>query len=462
MTATQALQSTVALGKITNPSYAIAVSDTAANVAAQFDALNSDGNVASITLTDNGMPTLVLTAAQVENDTNALSKIGNEPYVLSIVGTGSESINIGQPLQLSNFAYDVTNEDWQVDGNNLADKLTNVAGIVDSNGQRYLLVGGGSDYTTADAAVAAASNGDIILLTPGGDAGSVGTDGKAITVEDVSAVGGSPDVPPIVTIVSAAESGNVASQTITGDVTSGGTASVAGQTVTLTDNGTTLGTATVQSDGTFAASVTLPNQGANSIIATVTDSDGNTGSSAAVVDTLDSIAPTVMITSAAEASNVASADHHRARSHRAVLAVVVGQTVTLTDNGTTLGTATVQSDGSFSANVTLPNQGSNSIVATVTDSFGNTGTSAAVVDTFDNTAPTVNVTSEAEASNVASQSITGTVASGGAAAVVGQTVTLTDNGYTIGTATVQANGGFSAIVTLSESGLEHYRCDRHR
>ena len=44
---------------------------------------------------------------------------------------------------------------------------------------------------------------------------------------------------------------------------------------------------------------------------------------------------------------------------------MVGQTVTLTDNGMTLGTATVQADGGFSVAVTLPNQGSNSIVATV-------------------------------------------------------------------------------------------------
>ena len=59
---------------------------------------------------------------------------------------------------------------------------------------------------------------------------------------------------------------------------------------------------------------------------------------------------------------------------------MAGQTVTLTDNGTTLGTATVQSDGTFSAAVTLPNQGANAIVATVSDNFGNIGTSAAVID----------------------------------------------------------------------------------
>src|SRR5581483_2807132 len=216
------------------------------------------------------------------------------------------------------------------------------------------------------------------------------------------------NVPPTVTITSEAEASKNASQTITGTVTSGGAATVVGQTVILTDNGTTLGTATVQSNGTFSANVTLPNQGSNSIVATVTDSFGNTGTSAAVVDTLDNVPPTVIITSAAEASRNASQTITGTVTSGGA-ATVVGQTVTLTDNGTTLGTATVQSNGTFSANVTLSNQGSNSIVATVTDSFGNTGTSAAVVDTLDNVPPTVTITSAAEARNIAAQTITGTV-----------------------------------------------------
>ncbi len=257
--------------------------------------------------------------------------------------------------------------------------------------------------------------------------------------------------PPAVSITSPAGASNLAAQTITGTVVPNGVATVAGQTVTLTDNGTTLGTATVQANGTFSANVTLPNQGSNAIVATVTDSFGNTGSSAAVVDTLDNIAPMVAITSAAEASNVANQTITGTVTSGGA-ATVVGQTVTLTDNGTVLGTATVQADGTYSANVTLPNQGTNAIVATVTDSFGNAGTSAAVVDTFDNIPPTVTITSAAEASNNASQTITGTVSSGGAAAVVGQTVTLTDNGTVLGTATVQADGSFSANLTLPNQG----------
>jgi uncharacterized repeat protein (TIGR03803 family) len=194
-----------------------------------------------------------------------------------------------------------------------------------------------------------------------------------------------PPVPPTVTITNAAEAGNVANQTIAGTATTD--AVVAGQTVTLTDNGVTLGTATIQSNGTFSATVTLPNQGTNSIVATVTDSLGLTGSSAAVVDTLDNVAPTVTLSSAAEVSKIATQTITGTVASGGT--AVVGQTVTLTDNGTTLGSATVAANGTFTASVTLPNQGINSIVADVTDSYGNTGSSAAVVDTLGSVPPTI-------------------------------------------------------------------------
>lgn len=106
-----------------------------------------------------------------------------------------------------------------------------------------------------------------------------------------------PPVAPTVTITSPAETSSTAAQTITGTVTTD--AVVAGQTVTLTDNGTVLGTGTVQSNGTFSINVTLPNGGANSIVASVTDSLGLTGSSAALVDTLP-VAPTITGTRAGQ------------------------------------------------------------------------------------------------------------------------------------------------------------------
>ncbi len=94
---------------------------------------------------------------------------------------------------------------------------------------------------------------------------------------------------PALAITSSGEASSEASQTITGTVTSGGGATVAGQTVTLTDNGVALAASApiiVQSNGTFSASIVLPNAGVNAIVASVSNSAGSVGTSAAVDDWL--------------------------------------------------------------------------------------------------------------------------------------------------------------------------------
>jgi uncharacterized repeat protein (TIGR03803 family) len=160
--------------------------------------------------------------------------------------------------------------------------------------------------------------------------------------------------------------------------------------------------------------------------------------------------PTVTITSAAEAGSVAA--QTITGTVTSVDATVAGQTVTLTDNGTILATTTVGTNGAFTASVTLSSEGANSIVARVTDSLGLTGSSGAVVDTLDNIAPSLTVTNAPIPGDTSAQTISGSVASGGAAAVVGRPVILTDDGTALGTAAVQSNGSFSTSVTLPNQG----------
>ena len=64
------------------------VSDTAANVAANIDALNADANVTSIVLTDFGTPALSLDVAQALDDTTALGEIVS-PYTIAITDTAA-------------------------------------------------------------------------------------------------------------------------------------------------------------------------------------------------------------------------------------------------------------------------------------------------------------------------------------------------------------------------------------
>ncbi len=95
----QALGDTRALGTMTNPSYTIAVTDSAATLSANIDALNSDTHVSSLNLTDAGQPTLSMTVAQALNDTTALGEI-TSPYTITISDTAAH-IQTLTPAQIA-------------------------------------------------------------------------------------------------------------------------------------------------------------------------------------------------------------------------------------------------------------------------------------------------------------------------------------------------------------------------
>jgi hypothetical protein len=76
---------------------------------------------------------------------------------------------------------------------------------------------------------------------------------------------------------------NQATQTVSGTIDP----SESGQTVTVWDGAASVGSATVGLDGTWSAGVTLAGDGAHTLTATETDGAGNTGTSNAVVYTLD-------------------------------------------------------------------------------------------------------------------------------------------------------------------------------
>jgi hypothetical protein len=63
-----------------------AISDTAADVAQNLDALNADTNVSSIALTDGGTPILTLSIEEALNDTRALGEIAS-PHTTALADT---------------------------------------------------------------------------------------------------------------------------------------------------------------------------------------------------------------------------------------------------------------------------------------------------------------------------------------------------------------------------------------
>jgi hypothetical protein len=115
-----------------------------------------------------------------------------------------------------------------------------------------------------------------------------------------------------------------------------------------------------------------------------TDAAGNVGTSNAVVYTLDTIPPTVAISSAGGPTN-----HPTQTVSGTVDVADVGTIVTLYDGTTALGTATVQSNGSWSTSITLAGAGTHTLTATDTDAAGNTGTSNAVIYTLEAALPAI-------------------------------------------------------------------------
>ena len=100
-------------------------------------------------------------------------------------------------------------------------------------------------------------------------------------------------------------------------------------------------------------------------------------------------------------------------------------------------TVTATAAGAWSFTPSGLADGAHTIVASQTDSFGNTGT-ASLSFTLDTTAPVVAISSSGGPTNQAAQTISGTVD----VADAGSTVTLFDNGSAtaLGTATVGSDG----------------------
>ncbi|UPK10286.1 hypothetical protein IVA93_28850 [Bradyrhizobium sp. 155] len=288
--------------------------------------------------------------------------------------------------------------------------------------------------------------GSVSLTVTAGDLGADGT--RQIAAQFSDAAGNSSTTSalsftldttaPTVAITSAGGPVNQASQAITGTVD----VADAGATVTILDGTTPIGTAIVQGNGSWSTTVSL-NNGSNSLTARASDAAGNTATSSAVVYTLSTTGPTVTETLVADTGSSA-ADHitaNPALSGTGLANTVVHFTI---DGTPVAATATTDAQGAWSFLPSGLADGSHTIVASQTDSFGNTG-SAALSFTLDTTAPTVAITSTGGPVNQASQTITGTVD----VADAGASVTILDGATPIGTAVVQGNGSWSTTVSLN-------------
>ncbi|EOZ7525108.1 Ig-like domain-containing protein [Enterobacter quasiroggenkampii] len=232
----------------------------------------------------------------------------------------------------------------------------------------------------------------------------------------------------------------------------GSSSAEAGQTVTVTLGGKTY-TALVGSDGTWtldvpAADLAALSQGALTVTASVNDKAGNNGQTTHTL-TVDTVAPTVTISTVADDDIVNNAEQLAGQTIRGTTTAEQGQTVTVSFNGHSYQ-ATVGADGSWS--VFVPGRdflglsdGEYTITASVSDKAGNPGSTTHDVR-LNGDVPTITINTFAQDDIVnAAEHGTPLVISGTTDAPAGQTVTITLNGKTYA-ATVQNDGTWSYTV----------------
>ncbi|MDR3598285.1 Ig-like domain-containing protein [Clostridium sp.] len=218
----------------------------------------------------------------------------------------------------------------------------------------------------------------------------------------------------------------------------------AGDTVTVYDGTTVIGTATVDSNGNWSLTpATALADGKHVITATQADAAGNeSGVSNTVNLTIVLSAP--VITSPTDGTSTSSNKPTISGTGQA------GDTVTVYDGTTAIGTATVDSNGNWSLTpATALADGNHVITATQADAAGNTsGVSNRVNLTIVPSAPVITSPTDGTSTSNNKPTISGT-------GQAGDTVTVYDGTTVIGTATVDSNGNWSLTPATALADGNH-------
>ncbi|WP_337265206.1 Ig-like domain-containing protein, partial [Serratia sp. MMO-151] len=239
-----------------------------------------------------------------------------------------------------------------------------------------------------------------------------------------------------------------------------GTGAEAGNTITVYNGSTVIGTALVQADGTWSLKPTLPlADGLATLTAKESDQVGNTTVAspeyAITVVTVPPQAPTITSvednvephTGALQKGDITNDNTPTLKG-----SALPGGTVTVYDNGTAIGSVKADNNGAWSFTPSTPlGEGNHSLTASVTDSIGQvsptTGGFGIVVDTLP-PAPVTGLVVTDDYGNVQGPLTAGSVTddntptfSGKAEA--GSVVNVLDNGKVIGSTTVDSNGNWS-------------------
>ena len=396
---------------------------------------------ATVTFTDAATHTVTANVSANGSGTVNLSTLADGAITVSISASdtaGNTAAGTGTSLTLDTTAPAVAIT--TIEGGDNLINASEAAGGIQISGTADT----GSTLTVNGSAVTVDSSGNwTTSITPAGQgalvvtavatdaAGNSSTATTNLTVDTVA---------PAVAITTIEGGDNLINASeAAGGIQISGTAEIGS---TLTVNGSAV---TVDGTGHWATSITPAGQGALVVTAVATDAAGNATSTTTNL-TVDTIAPSVVITSPGGPVNQAAL-----LVTGTVDVADAGATVTILDGAAPVGSAIVQADGSWSSNITLGN-GSNSLTAKVSDLAGNTTTSTAVVYTLSTTGPTVTDILAFDTGSSAVDHITSNAALSGTG-LANTVVHFTIDGIAVGaTATADAQGLWSFTPTGLANG----------
>jgi hypothetical protein len=258
---------------------------------------------------------------------------------------------------------------------------------------------------------------------------------------------GSTPPTPSVTIALATDTGTSASDHITSKDGLTGTAP-AGATVTLSESGMTLGTATAGSSGAWSFTPSGLAQGSQTVQASVTV-DGVTGQ-ASLTFTLESQPPALTVALVKDTGTSAS---DRITSNTALQGATADDAkVTIAEGSKVLGTTTASATGAWSFTPTGLAQGAQTLLVTATDVAGNTA-SESFGFTYDSVAPKLTVALAHNSGGSATSPVTNNDALTGTNDA-NTLVTLKDGTTLLGTTTANGSGVWSFTPTTLAQGAQ--------
>ena len=343
---------------------------------------------------------------------------------LAIVTGPSSGGNITSNSELNGTGLPNTMVNFTIDGNPIASTV-----LADAQGRWSFQPIGLADGT------------HTIVASQTDTFGNTGTASLSFTLDTVAPSGGTPS------LVAGSDTGSVNTDNITAAtaptfIVELNPSVVAGDTVELLLGGSPLAhpvTHVITASDVMAGSVGLTvvsgdlgADGPKQVTAQFRDTAGNSSMGLAQNFTLDTTAPIVAITSAGGLAN----------QTQTITGTVdladAGATVSIFNGANPIGSAIVQSDGTWSSSVTL-NNGNNALTALVADAAGNLGVSNSVIYTIDD-APVATPVTLAAGTEDTAYIITAASLLAGVTDVDGQALSITSVSVASGGGNIVNNG----------------------